>query len=196
MSVVSAEDQRTIETSVSPTGSIVVRSPSPFVRPSNPQSRFLDSSSEGSVAAPTVRRSIPSPPRRRPALTQISNAPRTGRPSPSRTPRKVGRAQGAEQGVPTPPPSVRPKLAKHRSRFPLIAPITRLKDESDSPIRPARRCVSLHFTDCSRNSDLVLSLLPPSSLDGEARLKLQRTHRDDEDVIIYTYYVAALGPKG
>ncbi|PBK98907.1 hypothetical protein ARMGADRAFT_483202 [Armillaria gallica] len=140
LSVVSAEDQRTIETSVSPTGSIVVRSPSPFVRPSNPQSRFLDSSGEGSVAAPTVRKAIPSPPRRRPALTQTSNAPRTGRPSPSRTPMKVGRAQGAEQGVPTPPPSVRPKLAKHGSRFPLIAPTMRLKDESDSPTRPARRC--------------------------------------------------------
>ncbi|PBK98904.1 hypothetical protein ARMGADRAFT_483137 [Armillaria gallica] len=141
-SVVSAEDQPTIETSVSSTGSIVVRSPSPFVRPSNPQSRFLDSSGEGSVTAPTVRKATPLPSRRRPALAQISNAPRTGRPSPSRTPMKVGRVQGVEQGVPTPPPSLRPKLAKRAGRFPLTAPTTRLKDESDSPTRPARRCPS------------------------------------------------------
>ncbi|KAK0238425.1 hypothetical protein EDD85DRAFT_1021971 [Armillaria nabsnona] len=137
-SVVSAEDQPTIETSVSSTASIPVRSPSPFVRPSNPQSRFLDSSGEGSVAAPTSRRRIPPPSRRRPALAQITDAPRTGRPSPSRTPMKVGGVQGVEQGVPTPPPSLRPKLAKGVSRFPLTAPTTRFKDESDSPSRPAR----------------------------------------------------------
>ncbi|KAK0238424.1 hypothetical protein EDD85DRAFT_508121 [Armillaria nabsnona] len=137
-SVVSAEDQPTIETSVSSTVSIPVRSPSPFVRPSNPQSRFLDSSGEASVAAPTSRRRIPSASRRRPALAQITNARRTDRPSPSRTPMKVGRIPGVEQGVPTPPPSLRPKLAKRASRFPLAAPTTRFKDESDSPSRPAR----------------------------------------------------------
>ncbi len=147
-SVVSAEDQPTIETSVSSTGSIAIRSPSPFVRPSNPQSRFLDSSGEGSVTAPTVREATPLPSRRRPALAQISNAPRTGRPSPSRTPMKVGRVQGVEPGVPTPPPSLRPKLAKRAGRYPLTAPTTRLKDESGSPSRPARNCVSLHFADC------------------------------------------------
>ncbi|PBK59072.1 hypothetical protein ARMSODRAFT_1027753 [Armillaria solidipes] len=137
-SVVSAEDQPTIETSVSSTASIAIRSPSPSVRPSNPQSRFLASSCKASVATPTIQDGTPSPSRRRLALAQITNAPRTGRPSPSRTPMKVGRVQRVEQGVPTPPPSLRPKLAKGAGRFPLAAPTTRRKDESGSPTRPPR----------------------------------------------------------
>ncbi|KAK0444759.1 hypothetical protein EV421DRAFT_1799438 [Armillaria borealis] len=126
---VSAEAKPTIQTAVSSAASIGIRSPSPFMRPSNPQSRFLESSSEALVAAPTIQKGTPSPSRRRPALSQITNAPRTARPSPSRTPMKVGRVQGVQYGVPTPPPSV---------RFPLVAPTTRLKDESVSPTRPAR----------------------------------------------------------
>ncbi|PBK98923.1 hypothetical protein ARMGADRAFT_1059259 [Armillaria gallica] len=38
-------------------------------------------------------------------------------------------------------PAIIETLAKHGSRFPLIAPTTRLKDESDSPTHPARRCL-------------------------------------------------------
>ncbi|KAK0189301.1 hypothetical protein F5146DRAFT_1140871 [Armillaria mellea] len=131
------EDQPTIETSVSSTASVDIRSPSPFVRPSNPQSRLLDSS-EASVAAPSIWQRIPSPPRRRPALAQMTNAPRTVRPSPSRTPIKVRGIQGAEQCMPTPPPSSGPKLAKRASRFPLAAPTTRRKDESGSSTCPAK----------------------------------------------------------
>ncbi|PBK65979.1 hypothetical protein ARMSODRAFT_383136 [Armillaria solidipes] len=139
---VSAEANPTIQTAVSSSASIGTRSPSPFVRPSNPQSRFFESSSEASEAAPT----IPSPSRtpaacrRRPALAQITNAPRTGRPSPSRTPMKVGRVQGARNAVPTPPPSLRPKLAKGKACFPPVVPKMRFEDESMSPTRPARRC--------------------------------------------------------
>ncbi|KAK0238436.1 hypothetical protein EDD85DRAFT_826802, partial [Armillaria nabsnona] len=156
----STEANFTIQTGVSSAASIGIRSPSPFVRPSNPQSRFFESSSEASVAGPAIQYGIPSPSRtpavcrRRPALALVTNTPRALQTTPlSRTPIKVGRVQGILYGVPTPPPSVRPKLAKHGSRFPLTAPTTRLKDESDSPTRPAR---------------LVLSLLLPSSLDGEA----------------------------
>ncbi|KAK0488521.1 hypothetical protein IW261DRAFT_355041 [Armillaria novae-zelandiae] len=136
-SVVSAEDQPTIDTSGSLTSSSSMRSPSPFVRPSNPQSRFLDSS-EASVAAPSIRQRISSPSRRRPGLAQITNAPRTVRPLPSRTPMKIRGIRGSEQGVPTPPPSLRPKLARRTNRFPLAVPTTGRKDESDSPSRPAR----------------------------------------------------------
>ncbi|KAK0444753.1 hypothetical protein EV421DRAFT_1799402, partial [Armillaria borealis] len=135
---VSAEAKPTIQTAVSSAASIGIRSPSPFVRPSNPQSRFLESSSEASVAAPTIQKGTPSPSRRRPVLAQITNTPRAMKPVPSRTPMKVGRVPRGQNGVPTPPPSLRPKLAKGTSRFPLIAPTTRLKDESDSPTRPAR----------------------------------------------------------
>ena len=144
-SSVLSEDQPTIETSVSSTSSVDIRSPSPFVRPSNPQSRLLDSS-EASVAAPSIRQRIPSPSRRRPALAQMTNAPRTVRPSPSRTPIKIQGIQGAEQGMPTPPPSSGPKLAKRVSRFPLAAPTTCRKDESGSSTRPAKGIVSLPFT--------------------------------------------------
>ncbi|KAK0238438.1 hypothetical protein EDD85DRAFT_826819 [Armillaria nabsnona] len=142
----STEANPTIQTGVSSAASIGIRSPSPFACPSNPQSRFLESSSEASVAAPTIPKGILSPSRtpaacrRRPALAQITNSPRSVQTTPSRTPVKAGRVQGVLYGVPTPPPSVRPKLAKHGSRFPLTAPTMRLKDESDSPTRPARRC--------------------------------------------------------
>ncbi|KAK0238444.1 hypothetical protein EDD85DRAFT_826863 [Armillaria nabsnona] len=143
----STEANPTIQTGVSSAASIGIRSPSPFVRPSNPQSRFFESSSEASVAAPAIQYGIPSPSRtpavcrRRPALALVTNTPRALQTTPlSRTPIKAGRVQGVLYGVPTPPPSVRPKLAKHGSHFPLIAPTTRLKDESDSPTRPARRC--------------------------------------------------------
>ncbi|KAK0444742.1 hypothetical protein EV421DRAFT_1799352 [Armillaria borealis] len=137
-SVVSAEDRPTVQTSVSSTASIAIRSPSPFVRPSNPQSRFLASSCKASVAVQTTRKAVPSPSRRRPALAQITNTPRAIKPVPSRTPMKAGRVQRGQNGVPTPPPSLRPKLAKGASRFPLAAPTTRFKDESDSPTHPAR----------------------------------------------------------
>ncbi len=150
---VSTEANPTIQTGVSSVASIGIRSPSPFVRPSNPQSRFLGSSSEASVAAPAIQYGILSPSRtpavyrRRPALAQVMNIPRALQTTPlSRTPIKVGRVQGVRYGVPTPPPSVRPMLARHGSRFPLIAPTMRIKDESDSPTRPARRSVSLHVT--------------------------------------------------
>ncbi|PBK98935.1 hypothetical protein ARMGADRAFT_1073863 [Armillaria gallica] len=128
------------QTAASSAASIGVRSLSPFVRPSNPQSRFLESSCEVSVTAPTIQNGTPSPSRRRPALAQITNTPRGVLTTPSRTPVKAGRVQGVLYGVPTPPTSVRPKLAKHGSRFPLITSTTRLKDESDSPTRPARHC--------------------------------------------------------
>lgn len=136
LSVVSAEDQSSSDASRSSTASSSMR-PSPFVRPPNPQSRFLDSS-EASSVAPSIRQQISSSSRRRPALAQITNAPRTVRPSPSRTPMKIRGIQGAERGVPTPPPSLRPKLAKRVNRFPLACPTTGRKDESDSPSRPAR----------------------------------------------------------
>ncbi|KAK0207663.1 hypothetical protein IW262DRAFT_1469249 [Armillaria fumosa] len=136
-SVVSAEDQPSSDTSRSSRASSPMWSSSPFVRSSNPQSRLLDLS-ESSEAAPSTRQQIPSPSRRRPALAQITNAPRTVRPSPSRTPIKVRGIQGAERGVPTPPPSLRPKLAKRANRFPLAGLTTGRKDESDSPSRPAR----------------------------------------------------------
>ncbi|PBK98921.1 hypothetical protein ARMGADRAFT_1073855 [Armillaria gallica] len=125
---VSTEANPTIQTGVSSADSIGIRSPSPFVRPSNPQSRFFESSSEAPVAAPAIQYGIHSPSRtpavcrRRPALAQVR------------------RVKGVRYGVPTPPPSVRPKLAKGASRFPLEAPTMRLKDESDSPTRPARHC--------------------------------------------------------
>ncbi|KAK0185089.1 hypothetical protein F5146DRAFT_214920 [Armillaria mellea] len=141
---VSAEANEMVASS---SASIAHRSPSPFVRPSNPQSRFFESSSsEASVAAPTTQNGLPSPSRtptagrRRPALAQVTNTPRGVQTTPSRTPTKVRRGQGAQNGVPTPPPSLRPKLGKLASRFPLIAPTTRFKEESDSPTRPARRC--------------------------------------------------------
>ncbi|PBK65998.1 hypothetical protein ARMSODRAFT_1022014, partial [Armillaria solidipes] len=102
---VSAEAKPTIQTAVSSAASTGIRSPSPFVRPSNPQSRFLESSSEASVAAPTIQKGTPSPSRRRPALAQITNTPRAMKPVPSRTPMKVGRVQRGQNGVPTPPPS-------------------------------------------------------------------------------------------
>ncbi|PBK98942.1 hypothetical protein ARMGADRAFT_1073867 [Armillaria gallica] len=144
--LVSTEANPTIQTGVSSAASIDIRSPSLFVRPSNPQSRFLESSSEASVAGPAIQYGIPSPSRtpavyrRRPALAQVTNTPHTLETAPlSRTPIKVGRVQGVRYGVPTPPSSARPKLAKHGSRFPLIAPPTRIKDESDSPTRPAHR---------------------------------------------------------
>ncbi|KAK0444746.1 hypothetical protein EV421DRAFT_1799374 [Armillaria borealis] len=137
-SVVSAEDRPTIQAAVSSTASVSVRSPSPFVRPPNPQSRFLDSSYEASVAAPTTCKAVPSPSRRRPTLAQVTNTPRATKPVPSRTPMKAGRVQRGQNGVPTPPPSLRPKLAKGAGRFPLVAPTTRFKDESDSPTRPTR----------------------------------------------------------
>ncbi|KAK0488523.1 hypothetical protein IW261DRAFT_1439855 [Armillaria novae-zelandiae] len=133
-SVASAEDEPTIDTSGSSTFSSSIRSPSPFVRPSNPQSRFLDSS-EASVAAPSIRQRISSPSRRRPGLAQITNAPRTVRTPPQMKTRGI---RGSEQGVPTPPPSLRPKLARRTNRFPLAVPTTGRKDESDSPSRPAR----------------------------------------------------------
>ncbi|PBK65991.1 hypothetical protein ARMSODRAFT_383660 [Armillaria solidipes] len=139
---VSAEAKPTIQTALSSSASNGTRSPSPFVRPSNPQSRFFESSSEASVAAPT----IPSPSRtpaacrRRPALAQITNAPRAVKATPSRTPMKVGRVQGARNAVPTPPPSLRPKLAKGKACFPPVVLKMRFEDESMSPTRPARRC--------------------------------------------------------
>ncbi|KAK0245482.1 hypothetical protein EDD85DRAFT_801189, partial [Armillaria nabsnona] len=142
---VSTKTEPTIQMAESSAASIGLRSPSPFVRPSNPQSRFLESSSEASVAAPIISMGLASPSRtpaacrRRPALAQITNTPRGVLTTPSRTPMMVGRAQGVHYGIPTPPPSVRPKPAKHGRRFPLVAPTTRLKDESDSPTRPARR---------------------------------------------------------
>ncbi|PBK59070.1 hypothetical protein ARMSODRAFT_1032803 [Armillaria solidipes] len=172
-SVVSAEDQPTIETSVSS------RSPSPFVRPSNPQSRLFDSSCEGSVAAPITREAFPSPSRRRPALAQVTNTPCALKHVPSRTPMKVGRVQRGQNGVPTPPPSLRPKLAKGASRFPLVAPTTRFKDESDSPTRPARR-----------------SSLQVPSMERLNRYFSKRTEMTRMSVTHTTYYVAALGPKG
>ncbi|KAK0488535.1 hypothetical protein IW261DRAFT_355659 [Armillaria novae-zelandiae] len=115
------------ETMVSSSDSVDSRSPSPLVRPSNPQSRFLESSSsEASVAMPTPRNGLPSPSRiptacrSRPALAQVTNTPRGVEITPSRTwtPMDAVRVRGAQIGIPTPPPSVRPKLAKDGSRFP------------------------------------------------------------------------------
>ncbi|KAK0189298.1 hypothetical protein F5146DRAFT_1225917 [Armillaria mellea] len=142
------------ETAASSSASIANRSPSPFVRPSNPQSRFLESSS--SEAAPTTQNGLPSPSRtptadrRRPVLAQVTNTPRGVQTTPSRTPTKARRLQGAQNGVPTPPPSLRPKLGKFASRFPLLAVV----------------------------------LLPLSSLDGEAKSIPLRTHGDDEDATL------------
>ncbi|KAK0488533.1 hypothetical protein IW261DRAFT_1602436 [Armillaria novae-zelandiae] len=136
------------ETMVSSSDSVGSRSPSPFVRPSNPQSRLLESSSsEASVAAPTPRNGLPSLSRiptacrSRPALAEVTNTPRFVETTPSRTwtPMNAVRVRGAQIGISTPPPSVRPKLAKDGSRFPPVAPSSRRKDESDSPTRPARR---------------------------------------------------------
>ncbi|KAK0488592.1 hypothetical protein IW261DRAFT_1440355 [Armillaria novae-zelandiae] len=134
------EAEPTIQTAVSSTSSIANRSPSPFVRPSNPQSRFLESSSEESLAAPPSRRVIasssgsPIPYRRRPALAQVTNTPRA-----VLTPVKVRRALGAQNAMPTPPPTSRPKLAKRETCFPPVAPKKRFEDESTSPTRPVRR---------------------------------------------------------
>ncbi|KAK0207655.1 hypothetical protein IW262DRAFT_1418547 [Armillaria fumosa] len=134
---------------VSSSASVGSRPPSPFVRPSNPQSRFFESSSsEASVAAPTPRSRLPSLSRTpatcrtRLALAQVTNTPRgvPTTPSRTRTPLNTVRVGGSQIGVLTPPPSVRPKLAKYASRFPPVASSTRRKDESDSPTRPARRC--------------------------------------------------------
>ncbi|KAK0444777.1 hypothetical protein EV421DRAFT_1799540 [Armillaria borealis] len=139
------------QTVVSLAASIGIRSPSPFVRPSNPQSRFLESSSEASVAAPTIRKGISSPSRtpaacrRRPALAQITNTPRSVHTTLSQTPIKVGRVQGVQHAVPTPPPSLRPKLAKRVTCFPPVVPKMRFEDESTSPTRPARRCPPSKF---------------------------------------------------
>ncbi len=165
------------QTAVSSAASIGIRSPSPFVRPSSPQSQFLESSCEASVAAPTIPKGILSPSRtpgacrRRPALAQITNTPSSVQTTPSRPPVKAGRVQGVLYGVPTPPTSVRPMLAKHGSRFPLIASTTRLKDESDSPTRPARHCVSLHFSDCIFT---VLILFSASSFQVPSMKRLRR----------------------
>ncbi|KAK0488528.1 hypothetical protein IW261DRAFT_1439876 [Armillaria novae-zelandiae] len=122
---VSTEEAKpTIQTAVSSTASIAHRSPSPFVRPSNPQSRFLESSSEGSVAAPPTRRAFasssgsPTPCRRRPALAQVTNTPRA-----VLTPVKVRRVLGAQNRLVSPP----------------VAPRMRFEDENTSPTRPARR---------------------------------------------------------
>ncbi|KAK0444765.1 hypothetical protein EV421DRAFT_1799471 [Armillaria borealis] len=137
-----AEAKPTIQTALSSSASIGTRSPSPFVRPSNPQSRFFESSSEASVTAPTIPSPSKTPAacRRRPALAQITNAPHAVKATPSRTPMKVGRVQGARNAVPTPPPSLRPKLAKGKACFPPVVPKMRFEDESTSPTRPARRC--------------------------------------------------------
>ncbi|KAK0488550.1 hypothetical protein IW261DRAFT_356758 [Armillaria novae-zelandiae] len=135
------------ETMVSSSASVDSRSPSPFVRPSNPQSWLLESSSsEASVAALTPRNGLPSPSRipvacrNRPALAQVTNTPRGVETTPSRTwtPMNAVQVRGAQIGIPTPPPSVRPKLDNGPSRFPLTARPTRRKDESDSPTRSAR----------------------------------------------------------
>ncbi|KAK0488538.1 hypothetical protein IW261DRAFT_1556994 [Armillaria novae-zelandiae] len=131
------------ETMVSSSDSVGSRSPSPFVR-----SRLLESSSsEASVVAPTPRNGVPSPSRipvacrNRPALAQVTSTPRGVQTTPSRTwtPMNAVRVRGVEVSIPTPPPSVRPKLAKDVSRFPPVAPSTPRMDESGSPTRPARR---------------------------------------------------------
>ncbi|SJL03275.1 uncharacterized protein ARMOST_06627 [Armillaria ostoyae] len=139
---VSAEAKPTIQTAVSSSASIGTRSPSPFARPSNPQSQFLESSLEALVAAPTIPSPLRTPVacRRRPALAQITNAPHVVKATPSRTPMKVGWVQGARNAVPTPPPSLRPKLAKGKACFPPVVPKMRFEDESMSPTRPAHRC--------------------------------------------------------
>ncbi|KAK0463344.1 hypothetical protein IW261DRAFT_1598939 [Armillaria novae-zelandiae] len=79
------------EAMVSSSDSVGSRSPSPFVHPSNPQSRLLElSSSEASVAAPTPRNglpalsSIPTACRSRPALAEVTNTPRFVETTPSR----------------------------------------------------------------------------------------------------------------
>ncbi len=199
----SAEANPIIQTAVSSSASIGIRSPSSFVRPSNPQSWFLESSSDASVAAPTIQNGIHSPSRtpavcrRRPALAQVTNTPRIVKATPSRTLVKVRRVERVQNSAPTPFPSLRPKLVKQPTCFPSVAPKMRFEDESRSPTRPARNCVSLHFTDCifailTLFSAFFLQVPSMERLDKNFSERIEMTRTSSHT----PYYVAALGPKG
>ncbi|KAK0203177.1 hypothetical protein DFS33DRAFT_965617 [Desarmillaria ectypa] len=136
---------------------------SSFERPSNPVLRFSSSDSsfddaevedsfERSTAMP-IRKGVLSPSRipvgswRRRILfvplVQTTGLAHTGTPSPSHIPIWSGRVQRPGKDVASSIPSLQPnqRNSKHR-RSPRVAPTMRQQEESGSPARRARRCLS------------------------------------------------------
>ncbi|KAK0238433.1 hypothetical protein EDD85DRAFT_826786 [Armillaria nabsnona] len=182
---VSAEANPIIPTAVSSSASIGIRSPSSFVRPSNPQLWFLESSSDASVAAPTIQNGIHSPSRtpavcrRRPALAQVTNTPRIVKATLSRTLMKVRRVERVQNSTPHSASLVATEAGETTNLFPFSG--------AENALR-GRKQVSY-----PSSTQLSFFLQVPSMerLDRNFSERIEMTRMSS-----YTpYYVAALGPK-
>ncbi|PBK91754.1 hypothetical protein ARMGADRAFT_1081176 [Armillaria gallica] len=178
---------------------------SSFARPSNLVLRCSDPDSStdnleveesfGSSAVTPIRRGMSSPSRIPVAcwrggafvpLVQVTRSARTSGPSSSRIPIRSGRALRFRMDVPSSISSLKPNRPKRctPSRFPTVVPAVRRQEESGTPKRPARRCVSFPSISCVfDHPNVILSwLVPNTPLDEATRKKHQPVHGDDEDV--------------
>ncbi|KAK0185053.1 hypothetical protein F5146DRAFT_1125402, partial [Armillaria mellea] len=116
-------------------------------------------------------------------LVQVTRSVRACGPSPPRIPIRSGRVLRFRMDVPSSISSLMPNQPKRctPSRLPTVVPAVRRQDESRTPVRPARRCVSFPSISCAfDHPNLVLSSRVPITPLDEATTSSRWDLRDDQ----------------